>query len=140
MRASLLRPAVVIASLLAFAPDANSQTLTSLSPEMHWRHIGPYRAGRARALAGVPSQPNTFNIGFDNGGVWRSTDFGSNCETYVKGSFVELESLGPLQHLEPGASTEYVEHWYLFPDVEIGATEATTDAALQPLLPKTVPR
>jgi hypothetical protein len=70
----------------------------------------------------------------------RYADFGSNCETYVKGSFVELESLGPLQRLEPGASTEYVEHWYLFPDVEIGATEATMDAALQPLLPKTVPR
>src|SRR5512141_966459 len=45
---------------------------------MHWRHIGPFRAGRGRAVAGVPSQPNTFYITFDNGGVWRSTDFGSN--------------------------------------------------------------
>src|SRR6202023_2498925 len=44
---------------------------------MHWRQIGPTRAGRARALAGVPSQPNVFYIGFDNGGVWRSTDYGS---------------------------------------------------------------
>ena len=44
---------------------------------MHWRSIGPPRAGRARALSGVPSQPNVFYIGFDNGGVWRSTDFGS---------------------------------------------------------------
>uniref|UniRef100_Q01XN3 Sortilin N-terminal domain-containing protein n=1 Tax=Solibacter usitatus (strain Ellin6076) TaxID=234267 RepID=Q01XN3_SOLUE len=44
---------------------------------MHWRSIGPPRAGRARALAGVPSQPNVAYIGFDNGGVWRSTDFGS---------------------------------------------------------------
>jgi photosystem II stability/assembly factor-like uncharacterized protein len=44
---------------------------------MHWRSIGPPRAGRARALAGVPSQPNVFYIGFDNGGVWRSTDYGS---------------------------------------------------------------
>ncbi|HEY2942776.1 MAG TPA: hypothetical protein VGN09_10125 [Vicinamibacteria bacterium] len=70
----------------------------------------------------------------------RYTDYGSNCETYVRGPFVELESLGPLQRLEPGASTEYVEHWYLFPDVEIGGTEATLDAALQPLLPKTGPR
>ncbi|HLK62085.1 MAG TPA: hypothetical protein VKU19_01500 [Bryobacteraceae bacterium] len=44
---------------------------------MHWRSIGPPRAGRARALAGVPSQPNVFYIGFDNGGVWRSSDYGS---------------------------------------------------------------
>ena len=48
------------------------------SAAMHWREIGPTRAGRARALAGVPSQPNVFYIGFDNGGVWRSTDYGSN--------------------------------------------------------------
>ncbi|NQV71525.1 glycoside hydrolase [bacterium] len=45
---------------------------------MHWRSIGPTRAGRTRALDGVPSQPNVFYIGFDNGGVWRSTDYGSN--------------------------------------------------------------
>jgi photosystem II stability/assembly factor-like uncharacterized protein len=44
---------------------------------MHWREIGPTRAGRARAVAGVPSQPNVSYIGFDNGGVWRSTDYGS---------------------------------------------------------------
>jgi photosystem II stability/assembly factor-like uncharacterized protein len=47
---------------------------------MHWRSIGPTRAGRARALAGVTSQPNVFYIGFDNGGVWRSTDYGSTWE------------------------------------------------------------
>jgi photosystem II stability/assembly factor-like uncharacterized protein len=44
---------------------------------MHWREIGPTRAGRARALSGVPTEPNVFYIGFDNGGVWRSTDYGS---------------------------------------------------------------
>src|SRR5215467_10002989 len=47
------------------------------SNPLHWRAIGPTRAGRARALAGVPSQPNVFYAGFDNGGVWRSTDYGS---------------------------------------------------------------
>jgi photosystem II stability/assembly factor-like uncharacterized protein len=62
-------------SLAALAP---AQTLDpKLYAELHWRSIGPPRAGRARALAGVPSQPNVFYIGFDNGGVWRSTDFGS---------------------------------------------------------------
>jgi photosystem II stability/assembly factor-like uncharacterized protein len=58
-----------------------SSTAAAQSPdlyaEMHWRQIGPPRAGRARALAGVPSQPNVFYVGFDNGGVWRSTDYGS---------------------------------------------------------------
>src|SRR5262245_24847258 len=47
---------------------------------MHWRNIGPTRAGRARAVAGVASKPNLAYIGFDNGGVWRSSDYGSNWE------------------------------------------------------------
>ena len=61
--------------LAALAPAQNIDS--RLFSEMHWRSIGPPRAGRARALAGVPTQPNVFYIGFDNGGVWRSTDFGS---------------------------------------------------------------
>ena len=27
---------------------------------LRWRNIGPYRGGRTRAIAGVPSQPNVF--------------------------------------------------------------------------------
>jgi photosystem II stability/assembly factor-like uncharacterized protein len=45
---------------------------------MHWREIGPTRGGRARAVAGVANQPNVFYVGYDNGGVWRSTDYGNN--------------------------------------------------------------
>jgi len=38
--------------------------------------IGPFRGGRTRAAAGVPSQPNLFYVGAVNGGVWRSDDYG----------------------------------------------------------------
>src|SRR5204863_275163 len=58
-------------------PDRLQPHAATQHAAMHWRPIGPTRAGRARALSGVPSQPNAFYIGFDNGGVWRSTDFGS---------------------------------------------------------------
>jgi photosystem II stability/assembly factor-like uncharacterized protein len=68
----LLLAAVV---LLAHVP-LHAQGVDAAA-DMRWRQIGPTRAGRARALAGVPSQPNVFYIGFDNGGVWRSTDYGS---------------------------------------------------------------
>jgi photosystem II stability/assembly factor-like uncharacterized protein len=64
--------------LAALAPLAPAQTIDSrIYSELHWREIGPTRAGRARAVSGVPSQPNVSYIGFDNGGVWRSTDYGS---------------------------------------------------------------
>ncbi|MEI6222920.1 MAG: glycoside hydrolase [bacterium] len=38
--------------------------------------IGPHRGGRTVGAVGVPSQPNVFYIGVNNGGVWKSTDYG----------------------------------------------------------------
>ncbi len=38
--------------------------------------IGPFRGGRTRAAAGVPSQPNVYYMGQVNGGVWKTDDFG----------------------------------------------------------------
>ncbi|MGH7626057.1 MAG: hypothetical protein ACREOJ_12170, partial [Gemmatimonadaceae bacterium] len=47
----------LVAFLLAATAAAQS---TNLYSGMHWRSIGPVRAGRARALSGVASQPNVF--------------------------------------------------------------------------------
>ena len=43
---------------------------------MQWRCIGPHRGGRTVGAVGVPAQPNVFYIGVNNGGVWKTTDFG----------------------------------------------------------------
>lgn len=40
-------------------------------------------------------------------------DMNSNTELYTAGSFVEIESLAPLEKLAPGNSTEHVERWEL---------------------------
>ncbi len=48
----------------------------SLFAGMRWREIGPLRAGRTHALAGIADQPYTFFIGAVNGGVWKTTDAG----------------------------------------------------------------
>jgi len=68
--------------VVVFASFTTTAVPDSVNPAsaMRWRQIGPSRAGRARALSGVAAQPNAFYIGFDNGGVWRSTDYGSNWE------------------------------------------------------------
>src|SRR6185436_594622 len=76
MRSLFLVGASAAIVLAGFAPVVSGQPADRLVA-MHWRQIGPTRAGRARALAGVPTRPNVFYIGFDNGGVWRSTDYGS---------------------------------------------------------------
>jgi photosystem II stability/assembly factor-like uncharacterized protein len=71
----LVRSALAVVLAASLVATAHAQA--GDSNPLHWREIGPTRAGRARALAGVPSQPNVFYAGFDNGGVWRSTDYGS---------------------------------------------------------------
>ncbi len=53
-----------------------SQVPENTYQELHWRMIGPFRGGRTRAAAGVPSQPNVFYMAQVNGGVWKSDDYG----------------------------------------------------------------
>src|SRR5260370_40933761 len=43
---------------------------------LRWRMIGPFRGGRTVAATGVPGQPNVFFIAANNGGIWKSTDYG----------------------------------------------------------------
>ncbi|GAC1425149.1 MAG: hypothetical protein NVSMB67_26530 [Flavisolibacter sp.] len=38
--------------------------------------IGPHRGGRTVGAVGVRQQPNVFYIGVNNGGVWKTTDYG----------------------------------------------------------------
>jgi photosystem II stability/assembly factor-like uncharacterized protein len=44
---------------------------------LHWREIGPFRGGRAVAVAGVPGSPNTFYFGAAAGGIWKTIDAGA---------------------------------------------------------------
>jgi photosystem II stability/assembly factor-like uncharacterized protein len=43
---------------------------------MKWRMIGPHRGSRTVGAVGVPQEPNVFYIGVNNGGVWKTTDYG----------------------------------------------------------------
>src|SRR5258708_33377112 len=58
---------------------SQQQPLAGASPDLfkslHWRGIGPFRGGRTKSAAGVPSQPNVFYIGVVNGGVWESDEY-----------------------------------------------------------------
>ena len=48
----------------------------ALYQKMRWRMIGPHRGGRTVGATGVPGQPNVFYIGVNNGGVWKTNDYG----------------------------------------------------------------
>ena len=68
----LYLPAFVFICIAA----ASAQVPESTYQDLHWRMIGPFRGGRTRAAAGVPSQPNIFYMAQVNGGVWKSDDYG----------------------------------------------------------------
>ncbi|HLX11774.1 MAG TPA: glycoside hydrolase [Bacteroidota bacterium] len=54
-----------------------SQTIdTTMFTNLHWRMIGPYRGGRTVGVAGIADQPNVFYIGVNDGGVWKTDDYG----------------------------------------------------------------
>ena len=69
---SLFTLLLIICSFSLFAQQVDSRFLGGLS----WRMIGPHRAGRTVGVTGVPSQPSVFYIGVNNGGVWKTNDFG----------------------------------------------------------------
>src|SRR5438874_1175293 len=47
---------------------------------LRWRNVGPFRGGRTRAIAGIPSQPNVFYMAQVNGGVFKTIDYGRTWE------------------------------------------------------------
>src|SRR3954464_5282325 len=58
-----------------------------LLKDVRFRLVGPFRAGRVVAVAGVPSQPNVYYSGSVGGGVWKSTDSGGSWINVSDGSF-----------------------------------------------------
>ncbi len=65
-------------------------------------------------------------------------DNGCTVECYTNERFLEVETLGPLTWLEPGASLSHIERWYLFSNVACDVTsEASIESALAPILKQT---
>ncbi len=60
-------------------------------------------------------------------------DGGANFETFTNADMLEVESLGPLTRLAPGAKVELREEWELFPGVPAVHGEADIDRAVRSL-------
>jgi hypothetical protein len=66
----------------------------------------------------------------DPAGPEAYTDMGSNFETFTKGDFQELETLGPIEYLEPGDSASHEEIWVIVKGANLPADDASLAAAL----------
>src|SRR6266545_941642 len=62
----------MLARILLFSVIVNP----AFFQDLHWRLIGPFRAGRVLAVSGVPGEPEHFYFGSVNGGVWETHDAG----------------------------------------------------------------
>ncbi|MBI1796251.1 MAG: glycoside hydrolase [Candidatus Eisenbacteria bacterium] len=61
---------------LAVAAQAAPPYDPSFFGGLRWRCIGPFRGGRTVAAVGVRGARGLFYIGVNDGGVWKTTDFG----------------------------------------------------------------
>jgi photosystem II stability/assembly factor-like uncharacterized protein len=67
---------ILAALVLPISTVAEQQPDVSQFSALKWRLIGPFRAGRVTAVAGVPGDPNTYYFGTPGGGVWKTVDAG----------------------------------------------------------------
>src|SRR5215471_21192029 len=78
----LLTTSLISISLLGqdkHAPNATSENSDSIFfSKIKYRLVGPFRGGRSGAVTGSYKNKNTFYFGSTGGGVWKTTDGGSN--------------------------------------------------------------
>ncbi len=60
---------------------------------MRWRLVGPFRGGRAVAVAGDPADPFVFWFGAVNGGVWKTSNGGQSWRNMTDGK-TDISSVG----------------------------------------------
>src|SRR5450631_2716082 len=66
----------ILVTLAGSTPTPAQTNVASITQDLQWRMVGPFRGGRTRAITGVSGQPHTFLAGAVNGGVWKSDDDG----------------------------------------------------------------
>ena len=68
---------LLLCAIILLPDPLRAQKLTpEIFQNLRWRMIGPHRGGRTVGAAGITDQPNVFYIGVNNGGVWRTNDYG----------------------------------------------------------------
>src|SRR5271166_3280263 len=99
---SLFAATIILASLSLSAGTIDPSHYADLK----WRCIGPFRAGRTVAVAGIASQPNVFYMSPNNGGVWKTDDFGRTWRPIFDGQ--STGSIGSLAIAPSDPNTIYV--------------------------------
>jgi hypothetical protein len=87
------------------AAGASNAVAPALLADLHWRNIGPFRGGRAVAVAGVAGDGRTFYFGAVGGGVWKTTNAGVTWNNVSDA--LPVSSIGALAVAPSDAQTVY---------------------------------
>jgi photosystem II stability/assembly factor-like uncharacterized protein len=74
---------------------------------LKWRNIGPFRGGRANAIAGDPSNSSVYYVGYTGGGVAKTDDGGLTWRNISDG-FFKVGSIGDIAVCESDPNVIYV--------------------------------
>jgi len=88
-------------------PALVARPLDSVFSELNWRNVGPFRGGRANAVAGVPGNRLRFYAGYTGGGVWMTDDGGNRWRNISDGHF-RVGSIGDIAVSESDPNVVYV--------------------------------
>jgi photosystem II stability/assembly factor-like uncharacterized protein len=92
---------VAVAVAAALVPSAGNAAAagTDVDPGLYsslqWRNIGPYSGGRSIAVAGSAARPNEYYFGATGGGLWKSTDGGTDWAPVTDGQ-ISSSSVGAI--------------------------------------------
>ena len=83
----LVATALVLALALPALADVDPESFPPHLKALEWREVGPYRGGRSAAVAGIPSDRETYYMGTTGGGVWKTHNGGVSWANVSDGYF-----------------------------------------------------
>lgn len=72
-----------------------------------WRNLGPNRGGRSLGASGSPGRPNEYYFGATGGGLWKTTDAGTNWFPVTDGQ-ITSSSIGAVAVAETNPDIVYI--------------------------------
>ena len=93
-------------------PAAEKTTVSNAIPNhlfngLHWRNIGPFRAGRCIAVTGVYNNDQIYYAGAVGGGLWKTTD-GGNAWHCISDTTFGSSSVGAVEVSRVNPNVVYV--------------------------------
>jgi photosystem II stability/assembly factor-like uncharacterized protein len=82
-------------ALLLLAVPAAAQISPDHYSGMRWRQIGPFRAGRVSAVAGIPGNAAIYYMGTPGGGIWKTVNAGTTWLPISDGQ-IPVSSIGSI--------------------------------------------